>query len=95
MLRSRAKRRASVFAKWRRKAAIQSANARVRLVNRREKTTEKYPGSGIPQAGSYVSATFRKWRKAQTTVFMPVEAPKAKADAVRAAIKKAGGRVAS
>jgi hypothetical protein len=47
------------------------------------------------QLGYSFLTLFRKWRKAQTTVFMPVEAPKAKADAVRAAIKKAGGRVAS
>ena len=38
---------------------------------------------------------FKKWKKAQTTVFIAVEAPVDKADAVKAAIKKAGGRVTS
>ena len=37
---------------------------------------------------------FRKWRKLQTTVFLTVEAPKDKADAIKAAIKTAGGKVA-
>ena len=36
---------------------------------------------------------FRKWRKLQNTVFLAVEAPKDKADAIRAAIKAAGGKV--
>ena len=36
---------------------------------------------------------FKKWRKQQSTVFLSVEAPKDKLDAIKAAIKAAGGRV--
>ena len=36
---------------------------------------------------------FRKWRKAQDTVSFVVECPTAMVDAVRAAIKAAGGKV--
>jgi hypothetical protein len=36
---------------------------------------------------------FRKWRKAQDTVSIVVECPTALADAVKAAIKAAGGKV--
>jgi hypothetical protein len=36
---------------------------------------------------------FNKWRKAQTTVYLAVEVHKDKADAVREAIKSAGGRL--
>lgn len=36
---------------------------------------------------------FRKWRKAQDTVSIVVECPTAAADAVKAAIKAAGGKV--
>lgn len=36
---------------------------------------------------------FRTWRKQQTTEFLSVEVPKEKADAVRAAIVAAGGKV--
>lgn len=36
---------------------------------------------------------FKKWRKAQTSVFVSVEIPKDKEEAVLAAIKAAGGRV--
>jgi hypothetical protein len=43
--------------------------------------------------GYSFTTLFKKWKKALTTVFMAVEAPKDKADAVKAAIKKAGGRV--
>src|SRR5690242_13313142 len=38
-------------------------------------------------------AYFKSWRKAQTTEFMSVECSKDKADAVRAAIVAAGGKV--
>jgi hypothetical protein len=36
---------------------------------------------------------FNKWRKAQSTAYLAVEVPKDKADAVREAIKTAGGKV--
>lgn len=36
---------------------------------------------------------FRRWRKQQSTEFLSVEVPKDKADAVRAAIVAAGGKV--
>lgn len=36
---------------------------------------------------------FGRWRKQQTTEHLSVEVPKEKADAVRAAIKVAGGKV--
>jgi hypothetical protein len=36
---------------------------------------------------------FRKWRKKQTTAFLAVEVPLDKADAVKAAIIAAGGKV--
>ena len=36
---------------------------------------------------------FRRWRKQQTTEYLGVEVPKDKADAVRAAIAAAGGKV--
>lgn len=36
---------------------------------------------------------FRRWRKQQTTEVMAVEVPKDRADAVREAIKAAGGKV--
>lgn len=36
---------------------------------------------------------FRKWRKLQNFVFLTVEAPKEKVDAIRDAIKAAGGKV--
>jgi hypothetical protein len=42
---------------------------------------------------SPLSAFFSKWRKQQTTEFLSVEVPKEKADAVRAAIVAAGGKV--
>jgi hypothetical protein len=37
---------------------------------------------------------FKKWRKAQNTASIVVECPKDKLDAVKAAIKASGGRVA-
>lgn len=37
---------------------------------------------------------FKRWRKEQTTVTLVVECDRAKADAVKAAIKAAGGRAA-
>lgn len=37
---------------------------------------------------------FRKWRKAQNIVFLSVEVPKDKLDAVKAAIKAARGKLA-
>jgi hypothetical protein len=40
-----------------------------------------------------LSTFFRRWRKQQTTAFLAVEVPKEKADAVRAAIVAAGGKV--
>ncbi len=39
-------------------------------------------------------AYFKRWRKAQTTTFFTVEAPLEKADAIKEAIKAAGGKVA-
>lgn len=36
---------------------------------------------------------FKRWRKQQTTEYLSVEVPKDKADAVRAAIVAAGGKV--
>lgn len=36
---------------------------------------------------------FRRWRKQQTTEYLSVEVPKEKADAVRTAIRAAGGKV--
>lgn len=36
---------------------------------------------------------FSRWRKQQTTEYLSVEVPKEKADAVREAIKAAGGKV--
>lgn len=38
---------------------------------------------------------FKRWRKQQDTVTIVVDAPKDKADAIKAAIKAAGGRVTS
>jgi hypothetical protein len=35
---------------------------------------------------------FKKWRKTQNTVFLSVECPKDKVDAVKSAIKAAGGK---
>jgi len=52
--------------------------------------TDQTPGS----SKEYSLATFFKtWRKQQTTEFLSVEVPKEKADAVRAAIVAAGGKV--
>lgn len=44
------------------------------------------------EKGSF-EGLLRKWRKSQDTEFMAVEVPKSKADAVREAIKAAGGKV--
>jgi hypothetical protein len=48
---------------------------------------------GEVERGSMESC-LRKWRKAQSCVFFAVEAPKDKADEIKAAIKSAGGKVA-
>jgi hypothetical protein len=37
---------------------------------------------------------FKRWRKAQSTAFLSVECPKDKLEAVKAAIRAAGGKVA-
>lgn len=37
---------------------------------------------------------FKKWRKANSTAFLSVECPKDKLEAVKAAIRAAGGKVA-
>ncbi len=44
------------------------------------------------EVGSF-EGLFRKWRRQQTTEVFMVEAPKEKVDAVRAAVKAAGGKV--
>lgn len=46
---------------------------------------------GNEEVGS-LEGLFRKWRRQQTTDTFMVEVPKEKADAVRAAIKAAGGK---
>jgi len=43
--------------------------------------------------GPSLELHFKRWRKAQNTVFFACEAPRACADAVMAAILAAGGRV--
>ncbi len=43
------------------------------------------------EIGSF-EGLFRKWRRQQTTEVFMVEAPKEKVDAVRAAVKAAGGK---
>lgn len=45
------------------------------------------------QDGPSLEAHFRRWRKQQTTAVLIVEVPHASADAVRAAIAAAGGKV--
>jgi hypothetical protein len=50
-------------------------------------------GNGDEERGSMESC-FRLWRKAQNCIFFNVEAPKDKVDAIKAAIKAAGGKVA-
>jgi hypothetical protein len=42
--------------------------------------------------GPSFESYFKTWRKAQNTVFLSVECPKDKVDAVKAAIKAAGGK---
>ena len=49
-----------------------------------------WPDESEPSLDTY----FKRWRKAQNTVFLAVEAPKDKLEAVKAAIKAAGGKVA-
>lgn len=44
--------------------------------------------------GPTLEAYFKRWRKQQNTVFLAVEVPREKAEAVRAAIANAGGKVA-
>ena len=48
---------------------------------------------GEVELGSF-EGYFKKWRKAQNTVFLTVEAPKEKLNAIKAAIRTAGGRIA-
>lgn len=43
--------------------------------------------------GNSVEGHFKKWRKAQTTVFLVVEVHKDKANELKAAITAAGGKV--
>ena len=45
-------------------------------------------------SGPSVESYFKKWRKAQSTVSLLVECDKDKEDAVRSAVRAAGGRVA-
>lgn len=42
--------------------------------------------------GPSLEAHFKRWRKAQSTVFFSCEAPRDRADAVKAAILAAGGK---
>lgn len=44
--------------------------------------------------GPSLESYFKKWRKAQNTEFFVCEAPKDKSDAIRQAIKDAGGKIA-
>ncbi len=48
---------------------------------------------GETELGS-MEGLFRKWKKKQACVFFTVEAPKDKFDAIKAAIKAAGGKIA-
>ena len=43
--------------------------------------------------GPSLESYFRRWRKVQNTVFLSCEAPRGSADAVKAAVLAAGGRV--
>jgi hypothetical protein len=43
--------------------------------------------------GPTLETHFKRWRKAQSTVFMVVECPTARAEAVATAIRNAGARV--
>ena len=46
-------------------------------------------------AGGMRGHKFKRWRKKQSTVYLSVSVPKDKVDAVRAAIKAAGGTVSA
>lgn len=50
--------------------------------------------SNVRDMGDMLSETyFKRWRKAQKTVFISVSAPKDRIDVVKAAIEEAGGKI--
>ena len=51
-----------------------------------------YDDNNDTDCGS-LESYFRKWRKQQTNIFLSVECPKDRVDAVKAAITAAGGKV--
>ena len=51
-----------------------------------------YLSDGFDNPGPALETYFRRWKKNQTAIFLSVECPREKYEAVVAAIKAAGGR---
>ena len=51
-----------------------------------------YLSEGIDEPGPAMETYFRRWKKSQTTIFLSVECPREKYEAVTTAIKAAGGK---